>query len=214
VKYSFLIFLALLALPEKSEFVPGKVDEAATLSGRTCPLVTQLSLSRDVKIEDRHGDSYAVDLWISGEFIRDTRVVLSEKKGVIKAEVIQAKRKSVCSQLKKLYSSRPSLTPEEASQLISLKMKEYYETKLPQLRVLFEEVRNLRFSAKLSDSIFFPSRGITLRLTNGIEKSVVTFVQPEPSADRVTFWGDSAVSQPQAADWVEKLLTLLKLPGK
>jgi len=206
--------LALISLPLNPVFASGKVDKAATLTARNCPAITQIALSRDVKIDAQPILTYVVDVWLSGEFILDLRVVLSENSGLVRVDVIQAKKKAICVQLKKLYSSSPSLTPDEAAQLISLKAMMYSEAKFPHLRTLFEEARVLRLNTNLSNSIFFPSRGVTLRVTNGIEEAVVTFVQPEPSADGVAFSGKPTVSQPQAAEWVEKLLGILKLSKK
>lgn len=201
-----LAILALLA-QQADAGQRSRVDEAATLAARSCEAVTREALSGDDLDELAYESGTAAEVWIAGEFVPDVRVTIWEDSEV-RAEVAatEADAGRACAQLRRIYEARPAITPEEASKRIKTRLKRYSERTHPDLRPLFEDLRDLRISTDLSDSLFLPNRSVVLRISNGYEEVRVAFNQPEPSAEGVAYSGDLTVSQPEASRWVDRLI--------
>lgn len=184
----------------------GSVDEIATLVARNCASVTRLAIAR---AEDRAPGAVAAEVWMSGESCGDIRVTLwKDDHGKVFAErvSIPAGSGSACAQLKGLYRANPSLSPEDAAKNIQMETTAFTGEEKPVLSSLVEEAATLTLHTALSDSIFFPSRNVQLEISNGTERVLVEFHEPDPSVEGVAYSGSLEASQPEASAWVDKLL--------
>ncbi len=204
----------LLSLLLQSACAVTRDERIATLVARNCGAITRMALSPADPKEKATSSGLIADVWVTGEFIPEIRITLWEANDGVRAEVARTTEElgTVCSQLLKLYGSSSSLTPEEASKMVKVAVRVHPESLVPELRQLFDQVRGLRVTAELSDSIFLPGRGVSMSVTNGFERMSVDFSSPEPTAGGVAFSGNPAPSQPQVSEWVDRLLRTLHLP--
>lgn len=192
----------------------GRVDRVATLVARACPGVT-LQVLDGGDLQDRLTvEGVAAETWVTGESVGDLRITLwKEKGGTVRAEVAQVSEGagSVCKQLKRLFKADPSLSPDAAAERIDVQVDTYSSASIPELTRLLNEATQLELGTALSDSIFFPSRRIRLKVTNGMEVVSVEFHEPEPTVPGVAYSGSPEVSQPEVSSWVRQLLRVLGL---
>lgn len=188
-------------------------QQVATRVARSCPEMTERALSAGLALDEvAAAEQLAAEVWVGGEFVRDIRIVLWRELTGVKAEVAEAVGEGVCDQLREIYGSEPLLAPDEVVKRVSVRTRRVTEAEVPALRTIIERARELQLSTTLSSTIYAPSRSVRIRVTNGLEEVVVAFVEPEPSAEGVAFSGTLAVSQPEAAKWVDQLLSALGLP--
>jgi len=184
----------------------GRIDEVATLVAKNCVSVTRLAMTR---AENRAPGVVAAEIWMSGESCGDVRVALwKDDHGNVFAErvSIPAGNGSACAQLKRLYKANLSLSPADAAEHIHVETTTFAGEEKPVLSALLEEAATLTLHTTLSDSIFFPSRNVQLEISNGTERVLVEFHEPDTSVEGVAYSGSLEASQPEASDWVDKLL--------
>lgn len=186
--------------------------EVATRVARDCPEVTRRALLGEYELEDvATVDQPAAEVWISGEYVRELRIVLWQEGSTTRAALAQAKGEGVCRQLARLYASDSALTQDEAIGKIEVVRSLSSSRRHPQLGNSLKQLEEVSLNARLGSSIFAPTRNVRLRITNRMESVSVTFNQAEPSIDNVTYSETGAASQPEAAAWVEELLSVLRI---
>lgn len=202
-----ILLIPLVVLP-----VGADSGQLATRVARDCPTVSERALSAGARLEEvATVDQAAAEVWVSGEFVRETRIVLWQEAAVSRAEVVQATGEPVCEQLHRLYHAEPSLRADEAASKVDVRRNTFSAAGRPGLESVVQRLREVRLSAGLSATIFAPSRLVRLRVTNRMEEIEVRFNQPEPLAEGVAFSGEMAISQPSVAEWVADLLSVLRI---
>lgn len=202
---AFVLYV-LIAPPSVAQ----KEDLAATWVARNCGTVYDQIFKETPPAQVGLGQ-ISISVVLGGEWVRDTaiRLLLSEKE--VKGVVIQSEGKPLCDQLLELRRQKPVLDVNTVVRQVKILRRQVDSHSSPELlrhakRLLAKDV-----SLRLDETMYFPGRSIQIRVSGFKEEISVSFSIPEPSADKSARWGSGRTSQPDLRDWVEKLLTILRL---
>lgn len=204
------IWIVLLLVTGPVPCSPEANATSFVLRPGTCSTALEMLWEREAPSDLRQDSgSPLVTVDIGGEFVPETRVVLTQGQEGVRADVLQVLGGPLCKQLEELQESKSFASLEEGTGSIKVLNRTVQETEV--LSTLYRELRFLQVRLSPSDTIFLPARGYKVSI-DGLAGSIeVQYAVPEQMADGVAYSGSTDLPNSELRAWVDKLLKHLSV---